>query len=197
MISDSMATNFMPLKLNFLDSILKSGFDTELSRFDTEPSRFNTKLSRFNTELSGFNTKLSGFNTELSGLNTKLSGFVFFQVMELFKIATFDQNLSLDGIPLTDNEKTLAQLSVFPSSVLELRVRLILFLFPFFFLLLSPSCFQIPIQFGRHFFAMSFQRERERERKNFREEEKERISERGSSERKCLGKVYSTHLKVV
>lgn len=52
-----------------------------------------------------------------------LSISTLFQVMDMFKIATFDQNLSLNGILLCDNEKTLAQLSVFPDSVIELRVR--------------------------------------------------------------------------
>lgn len=44
--------------------------------------------------------------------------------MKIFQVAPFDQNLTLDGRLLEGNEKTLAQLQIFPLSVIELRVRI-------------------------------------------------------------------------
>lgn len=46
--------------------------------------------------------------------------------MKEFAIATFDQNLTLNGVKLEDNEKTLAQLNVEVGSIIELCVSVLL-----------------------------------------------------------------------
>ena len=44
------------------------------------------------------------------------------QLMEVFKVAPFDQNLMVNGEYLTDNHLTLGQLKVLPGSLIFLRV---------------------------------------------------------------------------
>lgn len=47
---------------------------------------------------------------------------LFYQVMNLFHVAPFDQNLSIGGRELLDNEATLESLHVYPHSVIILKV---------------------------------------------------------------------------
>ena len=42
--------------------------------------------------------------------------------MEAFKVATYDQNLMVNGVYLTENESSLGQLKVLPGSLIFLRV---------------------------------------------------------------------------
>ena len=42
--------------------------------------------------------------------------------MNLFSIATFDQNLSVDGRPVTDNDATLGQLRFYPGCIVTVKV---------------------------------------------------------------------------
>ena len=42
--------------------------------------------------------------------------------MEAFKVATYDQNLMVNGVYLTENEASLGQLKVLPGSLIFLRV---------------------------------------------------------------------------
>ena len=44
--------------------------------------------------------------------------------MEAFKVATYDQNLMVNGVYLTENEASLGQLKVLPGSLIFLRVSL-------------------------------------------------------------------------
>lgn len=46
-----------------------------------------------------------------------------FQLMEVFKVAPYDQNLMVNGEYLTENHLTLGQLKVLPGSLIFLRVR--------------------------------------------------------------------------
>ena len=46
----------------------------------------------------------------------------FSQLMEAFKVATYDQNLMVNGVYLTENEASLGQLKVLPGSLIFLRV---------------------------------------------------------------------------
>lgn len=41
--------------------------------------------------------------------------------MEAFKVATYDQNLMVNGVYLTENESSLGQLKVLPGSLIFLR----------------------------------------------------------------------------
>ena len=41
--------------------------------------------------------------------------------MEAFKVATYDQNLMVNGVYLTENEASLGQLKVLPGSLIFLR----------------------------------------------------------------------------
>ena len=47
---------------------------------------------------------------------------IIFQLMEIFKVAPFDQNLMVNGEYLTENHLTLGQLKVLPGSLIFLRV---------------------------------------------------------------------------
>ena len=47
---------------------------------------------------------------------------IFVQLMEAFKVATYDQNLMVNGVYLTENESSLGQLKVLPGSLIFLRV---------------------------------------------------------------------------
>ena len=49
---------------------------------------------------------------------------LFSQLMEAFKVATYDQNLMVNGVYLTENEASLGQLKVLPGSLIFLRVSL-------------------------------------------------------------------------
>ena len=44
-----------------------------------------------------------------------------FQIMQVYKIPPYDQNLSVDGRYLTDTKQTLGQLKVLPKSLIYLR----------------------------------------------------------------------------
>ena len=56
-----------------------------------------------------------------SNLDVKTIVFLSFQIMELFKVAPFDQNLCMNGTKLLENSKTLAELKVKPQSLIYLR----------------------------------------------------------------------------
>ena len=60
------------------------------------------------------------------------------QLMEVFKVAPFDQNLMVNGVYLTDNHLTLGQLKVLPGSLIFLRVGLNMHI-------LNAEIFQFPI----------------------------------------------------
>ncbi|KAI1301417.1 Ubiquitin carboxyl-terminal hydrolase 48 [Halotydeus destructor] len=44
------------------------------------------------------------------------------KIMDKFKVATYDQHLSVNDVPLENNDKTLAELNVYPDSFVLLRV---------------------------------------------------------------------------
>ena len=47
-----------------------------------------------------------------------------FQLMKNFSVMPMDQHLTLNGVPLSDNEATLISLGIKPGSLLLLKVRL-------------------------------------------------------------------------
>ena len=53
---------------------------------------------------------------------TQCKHLTFSQLMEAFKVATYDQNLMVNGVYLTENEASLGQLKVLPGSLIFLRV---------------------------------------------------------------------------
>lgn len=59
----------------------------------------------------------------------KIAAPLLLQIMKVYKVAPFDQRLSLDGVCFerTDMDKTLSQLNIYPDSVLRLVVRACLF----------------------------------------------------------------------